>query len=194
MGGESWSGVCGFESQRCILEGTFSHVCVVKIVTFVWNDKNKRKREAGDGPFYKNNSMLCNWFSLESLMPLVSSLLYSYFDIQEMAKKSRWSILTPPIKPKAVTSQHRSYWSIQPPRPILEMRGSWETSWDVLGTQRKSLINNIFKIIHQCVIIGFEPSTFWLWIEQADHRAVVVPLFTVSPLHHFLFILAVHNI
>ena len=35
MGGDSCSKGWGFESQRCILDGHFSHLFVVKIVMFV---------------------------------------------------------------------------------------------------------------------------------------------------------------
>ena len=34
---------CGFESQSHILDGHFSHIFVVKIVTFVSIDENKQK-------------------------------------------------------------------------------------------------------------------------------------------------------
>ena len=43
MCGDSCSKSCGFESQRCILDGRniFSNIFVVRIVMFVWKDKNK---------------------------------------------------------------------------------------------------------------------------------------------------------
>ena len=46
MGGDSCSKGRGFESRRRILDGhnIFSHIFVVKIVMFVWRDKNKWKR------------------------------------------------------------------------------------------------------------------------------------------------------
>ena len=47
MGGDSCSEGHQFESQHCILNGHFSHVFVVKIVTFVWKDENKLKKRLG---------------------------------------------------------------------------------------------------------------------------------------------------
>ena len=51
MGGDSCSKGRGFESQRRILDGHFSHLLVVKIVMF---EKTKiNEKEAGEGPFKK---------------------------------------------------------------------------------------------------------------------------------------------
>ena len=44
MGGDSCTKGHGFESQHRILDGHISYLFVVKIVLFVWKDKNKRKR------------------------------------------------------------------------------------------------------------------------------------------------------
>ena len=43
MGRDSCSEGRGFKSQRCILDGhnIFPHIFVVRIVKFVWKDKNK---------------------------------------------------------------------------------------------------------------------------------------------------------
>ena len=53
MGGDSRSKGRGFKSWRQILDGhdIFSHWFVVKIVLFVWKDRNKRKR-GRVGPFF----------------------------------------------------------------------------------------------------------------------------------------------
>ena len=53
MGGDLCSKGCGFESWRHIMDGhnIFSHKFVVRIVMFVWKDKNKRKT-GQDGPFF----------------------------------------------------------------------------------------------------------------------------------------------
>ena len=55
MGGDSSSNGRGFESKHHILDGHFSHLFVVKIVTFVWKDKNKQKKGRRDGPFFEKN-------------------------------------------------------------------------------------------------------------------------------------------
>ena len=47
MWGDSCSEGCEFKSQHHILDGHFSHLFLVRIVMFVWKDKNKWKR----GPF-----------------------------------------------------------------------------------------------------------------------------------------------
>ena len=49
MGGASCTKGHGFESQHRIPDGHFSHLFVVRIVTFLSKDKNKQK-EAEDGP------------------------------------------------------------------------------------------------------------------------------------------------
>ena len=53
MGGETCFEGRGFEPQRRILDGYFSHVFAVIIVMFVWKDENKLKR-GRDGPFKKD--------------------------------------------------------------------------------------------------------------------------------------------
>ena len=52
VGGGSCSECCGFESQHHIPDGHFAHLFVVKIVMFVWKDKNKWKRGRG-WPIFK---------------------------------------------------------------------------------------------------------------------------------------------
>ena len=49
MGGYFCSKGCGFESWLCILDGhdIVQHIFVVRIVMFVWKDKNKWKRGRG---------------------------------------------------------------------------------------------------------------------------------------------------
>ena len=54
MGGDSCSEGCGFESQHHILDGHFSHLLAVKIVTLFEKTKINEK-EARDGPFKKSN-------------------------------------------------------------------------------------------------------------------------------------------
>ena len=44
MGAYSYTEGFGFESQHHILDGSFSHIFVLKFLMFVWKDKNKRKR------------------------------------------------------------------------------------------------------------------------------------------------------
>ena len=45
MWGDSCSKGREFESQHHILDGHFSHLFVVRIITFVCKDENKRKRD-----------------------------------------------------------------------------------------------------------------------------------------------------
>ena len=52
---DSWSRGCGFESQRCILDGHISHLFLVKFVLFVWGDWNKPKR-GQSWPIFKNDT------------------------------------------------------------------------------------------------------------------------------------------
>ena len=52
MGGDSCSEGRGFKYQYSILDGHFSHLFVVKIVTLFEKTKINEK-EAGDGPFKK---------------------------------------------------------------------------------------------------------------------------------------------
>ena len=52
MGGDSCSEGHGFKYQYSILDGHFSHLFVVKIVTLFEKTKINEK-EAGDGPFKK---------------------------------------------------------------------------------------------------------------------------------------------
>ena len=47
MWGDSCSEGCEFKSQHHILDGHFSHLFLVRIVMFVWKDKNKQKRGLG---------------------------------------------------------------------------------------------------------------------------------------------------
>ena len=60
MGGDSCSEGRGFKYQYSILDGHFSHLFVVKIVTLFEKTKINEK-EAGDGPFKK--------LSLETHLP-----------------------------------------------------------------------------------------------------------------------------
>ena len=65
MGGDSCSEGRGFKSHCCILDGHFSHLYLVKIVMFVWKDKNKLKRGLRWPIFLKKHCYflaLCNAF------------------------------------------------------------------------------------------------------------------------------------
>ena len=62
MGEDSCSKSSGFESQHCARDGHFSHLFVVRIVLFVWKDKNKQKR-GRELPIFKKN-----WIVLWKLM------------------------------------------------------------------------------------------------------------------------------
>ena len=53
----------GFESQRHILDGHFSHWFAVKIVLFVWKDRRLKKKRPG-WPIFKKRT----WSSLSSRM------------------------------------------------------------------------------------------------------------------------------
>ena len=57
MGGDSCSKGCEFETQNHILDGHFSYLFAVKIVTCVWKDENKWKRRRGWPIFLKR----LNW-------------------------------------------------------------------------------------------------------------------------------------
>ena len=57
MGGDSCFEGWVFESLQHLLDGHFSHLIVVKIVKLVWKTKINGK-EAGDGPFFKDNKKI----------------------------------------------------------------------------------------------------------------------------------------
>ena len=86
-----------FESWHCILDGHFSHLFVVKIVIFDWNDENKWKRSWGWPIFIKimflgshldyqiSNLIPCNWLkNKHSLLEIGLLTNYLPFEISTL--------------------------------------------------------------------------------------------------------------
>ena len=76
-GGDSQSDGCEFESLRCILDGHFSYLFVVRIVMFVWKDKNKWKR-GRVGPFFQKTYLIRHTQSQLANFPVSSWITCTY--------------------------------------------------------------------------------------------------------------------
>ena len=55
IGRDSHSKGRGFDSWHHILDGHFSHLCVVKICNFCLKRTKNKRKEAGVGPFFKKS-------------------------------------------------------------------------------------------------------------------------------------------
>ena len=151
MGEDSGPGGFGFKSQHHILDGHFLHLFVVKIVMFVWKDKNKWKRGRG-GPIFNtfakeaNNlgdaKVGCMGFKWAVLLfytlflggPTTATFcLVSFFSITILHKNCRlWRHLFPNLK-------------MGQPGPLFHLFSSFQTNITIFTTNKCEKVHLVYS-------------------------------------------------